>query len=307
MTKADAELMKKLQEEHGFNPWLDVANTWLRKASGSKYVLPEDRKKVKEYEKRLSDKENTLPDDKSYYHFVLNPCAPIWVLLKNPGFSSADVYDLSSIRSGKSRLLQEGISKEQILTISNRTHEEALKKRRELVCDQLRFKFDDDDKAFYILRDEFKTIGNRAKGNKTLGGYNWYTKYFCCESSYATLGNKCLKDLSRNVFVLECIPYHSKQFFDSEVRFKHHELWEKLICHALGKKILIMRRYIYKRIMDMVSADSKLMKRFVKAEENRKIVVFRNRKANLTLPNTYWPCSTSQNVNPLLRIKTSRV
>lgn len=312
----DDELMKKLQGEAEFNPWLDVASSWLLKPSGYKYFLPEDKVKIEDYKQRLSEKANTLPNDKSHYQFALdvlpqpfigNPCAPIWVLLKNPGFSSADVYDLSSITRGKKLLLREDVSNEQILAIPNYSNEEALKKRRELVCDQLRFKFENNDKAFYILRDEFKTIGNRAKGNKTLGGYNWYMKYFCCESSYVTLGNDCLKDLSRNVFVLEGIPYHSELYFNSGVRFRHQELWESLISHALGNKILIMRRGIYKHIMHVVSCDSKLMKRFIKAERSRKIVILKDRQARLTPNNTYWPCSASQEVNPLLRIKTSDV
>ena len=65
-----------------------------------------------------------------------------------------------------------------------------------------------------------------------------------------------------------------------------------------------MRKYIYTHILKLIATDSTLKERFVKAERERKIVILKDRKARLTPDNTYWPCSTSQDVNPLLRIKT---
>ena len=278
----DSELMQELQTNSEFNPWLDVAKDWLRNVnegnSRASFIHPNDEEAVKRHneaakvwcERKKQEGEKVSVEDFQLHRdimpqpFIGNPCAPVWEL-------------------------------------SDLTPEAALSIRQKLVCKQLKFESGDDE-AFYILRGEFKTMDR--SGMAVFGGYNWYMKYFVCNHSYVASATNYLKDLSRNVFVLEYIPYHSKQYFESRQRFLHHNLWENLIKHGLESKILIMRGNIYKKIPDIVKNNDELKDEFFKAESERRIVVFKGQSANLTPANTYWPCSISREVNPLLRIMT---
>ncbi len=312
----DSELMQELQTNSEFNPWLDVAKDWLRNVnegnSRASFIHPNDEEAVKRHneaakvwcERKKQEGEKVSVEDFQLHRdimpqpFIGNPCAPVWVLLTNPGYSEADVYDLKSVDEGLEKLATKSV---RVLELSDLTPEAALSIRQKLVCKQLKFESGDDE-AFYILRGEFKTMDR--SGMAVFGGYNWYMKYFVCNHSYVASATNYLKDLSRNVFVLEYIPYHSKQYFESRQRFLHHNLWENLIKHGLESKILIMRGNIYKKIPDIVKNNDELKDEFFKAESERRIVVFKGQSANLTPANTYWPCSISREVNPLLRIMT---
>ncbi len=315
----DTELMQKLREDHDFNPWLDAAGGWLRDFEAGNtidnFILLGDEEAVKNHNEaarewceksneKTKDGSSKFAEDFQLHRdlmpqpFIGNPHAPVWVLLTNPGYSEADVYDLKSVDEGRGKLAAKS-ARVRILKVPDLTAEVALNIRRKLVCKQLKFE-SGDDAAFYILRREFKTI--EGNGMTVWGGYNWYMKYFACAHSYVASINDCLKDLSRNVFVVEYVPYHSKQYFESKQRFVHHNLWEKLITHGLESKIMIMRGSLYKKITDIVKPNDDLKNKLFKAEAERRIVVFKGQSANLTPANTYWPCSFSREVNPLLRI-----
>ena len=232
----DTELMQELRTNSELNPWLDVAEEWLHDVNAGKsrdcFIHPNDEKAVKHHneaarkwcEKRKKDGDpKVLPED-FYLHsdlmpqpFIGNPQAPIWLLLENPGYSVADVYDLKSIKEGRKLL------PEKTFRSLGQPEEELLKVRQLLVCNQLMFQFDN-DKAFYELRPEFNTIEPQKKG-KTLGGYNWYMKYLCCKSGYFGGCKDLPKTLSRNLFLLEYIPYHSVRFNDFDIEFAHHKMW----------------------------------------------------------------------------------
>ncbi len=324
----DEDLIHDLQNNHKFNPWLDVAEDWRSKVNacqpGYEFILESDldskaqyhAKLVRHFTRKLKKAKNSegqgeSPEDairKRTFRldilpqpFIGNPCSPVWVLLRNPGYSEADVYDLKSIEEGRRRLSSKSVT---ILDTFGQSPEEALRTRQQLVCNQLKFEFER-DKEFYILRREFNTV--KDDGTSVWGGYNWYMKYFGCKSSYISLDGHCLKNLSRNVFVLEYIPYHSEQYFNSGVRFTHYELWKRLVSYALESKILVMRGDMYKHITDIVKEkkDPKLWKVYLKAECERRIFVIKGQSAYLTLSNTYWPCSILREINPLLRIVTS--
>lgn len=310
----DKELIDKLRNKREtFNPWLAVADEWLpgfeNNITQRDYILEDDRGAIEEYEKELNaqiQKESEKSNGKkkvSDRHlklgvlpqpFIGNPCAPIWVLLKNPGYSSADIYDLKSIRSGKQQLLREGVPQSNILSIQGLSDEDALQKRRELVCNQLKFKFEE-DKAFYILRKEFKTVVNDSK--ETLGGYNWYKKYFCGGTGY--FGANCDEEkFSRKLFVLEYVPYHSKQYFASTVEFAHYNLWRELVAYAIEKKVIVVRGEPLLRKIENVVGQNKLDE----ACKDRRIFVLKGQSAKLSSANTYWPCTKDSKSNPLVRV-----
>ena len=316
----DEELMKKLWNDHDFNPWLEVADKWLAELNGGNhngdYIHPNDGAAIADYKEKLNRAFSRRRHSKGKRHprkknmelvldllpqpFIGNPCAPIWVLLKNPGYSSIDVYDLKSINGGKKEISKSGkIKKRDLRYLNVSSEEQLLRMRQTLICRQLKFDFDD-GKEFYILRNRFNTLKENYGSRKVFGGYNWYMRYFFPEQGCLKrfVNDMCeLKIASQQIFVLEYDPYHSQAYFESNVDFKHHILWKNLIEYGIKSKVIIARGGgVLKHIIDCVSREDLL-----KASNERRLFLFRGQSASFTVNNLYWPCLEDDPINPLAR------
>lgn len=311
----DNELMDKLKHDATFNPWLNVSKQWLSEINNGinrdNFILSSDQENVENHNKCAvnwcckNNKKKGSDSQLMYEDFLLhkeimpqpfigNPEAPIWILLENPGYSTADIYDLISVEMGRKELMKDNIGPEYIIENDINKEKSFLKDRKELVCKQLMFDFENDS-AFYVLRPEFRTI--RQVGRTVQGAYNWYKKYFGCKTGYFS-GNSCLlKVLSNNIFLMEYIPYHSKRFHNFDIRFTHNNMWENMIRHAITEKIIVARNpLILKHIKNTVAP-----KEFTKAEKERRIIQFEGMSTSFSVSNTCWPCSDIAEVNPIIK------
>ena len=182
----ETELMQELQKNSEFNPWLDVADEWLRDVNEgntrASFIHPNDEEAVKRHneaakvwcERKKKEEPKVIAEDFELHIDVMpqqligNPQVPIWLLLENPGYSVADVYDLKSLEKGRSRLAKEKVSLERINCHQGQSEEELLKARQSSDLNQLMFKFDNDS-AFYELRSEFNTICRRIMAFVCIG------------------------------------------------------------------------------------------------------------------------------------------
>lgn len=250
---SDNELLELLRNDENFNLWLAASREWL--SGGDAYYLKSDFDALNVYETKINGKTNY---DELRFHtdilpqpFIGNPSAPIWILLKNPGYSSADIYDLKDINEGINAVRSKGVREEQILHIDGRNDNEVLHERRRMVCNQLSFDFEDDS-AFYILRPEFNTMPRR---DEVLGGYNWYKRYLCSRNGFLSEHENDIPFLSRKIFILDYIPYHSERFCHPRgVVFQHQRLWENLVKHAIeNNKVLVVRSdYLLNRVSQAI-------------------------------------------------------
>ena len=318
--KTDEELMYELQNNSQFNPWRDVADQWQAEFNGGNhngdYIHPNDGAAIADYKEKLNrafsrrrhskgkrrprKKDMELVLDLLPQPFIGNPCAPIWVLLRNPGYSSIDVYDLKSISCGKKEISKSGEIKKRDLRYLNVSNEEQLLGMRQtLVCRQLKFDFED-SKGFYILRKRFNTLKEDYGSRKVFGGYNWYKKYFFpeqgCLSRFANDMSE-LEIASKQIFVLEYDPYHSRAYFESNVDFTHHIVWKKLVEHGIKSKVIIARGGdILEHIQQCVSQED-----LFKASNERRLFLFKGQSASFSIKNLYWPCLEDDPSNPLAR------
>lgn len=321
----DKELIDKLRDKRAaFNPWLTVADEWLEMLKegtwkSQLFVHPDDESHVREYKDKLNkdfskrgrSKDRPKKKDKQLIldilpqPFIGNPCAPIWVLLRNPGYSAIDVYDLRSIDEGRQEIRKSRELKLRDLMHSNNDDEQrSLRTRQELVCRQLKFDFDL-GKEFYILRHEFMTIRRssdacKKKSRKVYGGYNWYKKYLLSDNGCIRrrdVDMDLLSIASKRLFVMEYDPYHSKAYFKSGVSFAHHSMWENLVKHGIKQKIVIARGGdILEHIVKSVPKEDLL-----KASNERRLFLFKGQSAALSTNNLYWPCLEDDPANPLAR------
>ena len=325
---SDDELLDRLQNCPEFNPWLEVADRWLSELNHGKhtgdFVHLGDSENLASYEANLnaafskkrrhskphrSKRRNGRPTKQDLrlildllpQPFIGNPFSPIWMLLRNPGYSAIDEYDLKSITGGKNAIKKEGIS---VLSLRHNRGDECqlLLQRQQLVCRQLKFDMDQ-DKEFYVLRDEFNTLQLKEDHNrsrKVQGGYNWYKKYLFpengCLSRFVNNMSK-LEIASKRIFVLEYDPYHSRAYFESNVDFKHHIIWKNLIEYGIKSKTIIVRGGdILGHICESVSPDD-----LYKANNERRLFVFKGQSASLSVNNMYWPCLNGDTSNLLAR------
>lgn len=332
----DEELLDRLQNCPEFNPWLEVADRWLDELEGGShkgdFTHPNDENKIELYNTKLNDafpgkRSSKRLKNNSYRKnqptnadlelilnllpqpFIGDPRSPIWILLRNPGYSAIDVYDLTSIPGGKNAIKKEGLISVRDLRFHNQGNEnQVLLQRQQLVCRQLKFDLDE-GKEFYILRDKFNTLELKEGHNrsrKVLGGYNWYDKYLFPEngclsrfSNRTSRSNRTihLKIASKRIFVLEYDPYHSRAYFESNVDFAHHILWKNLIEYGIKSKIIIVRgRDILDHIRESISSDD-----LFKTSNERRLFVFKGQSASMSINNMYWPCLNGDPSNPLAR------
>lgn len=278
---SDNELLELLRNDENFNPWLAASREWL--SGGDAYYLKSDFDALNVYETKINGKTNY---DELRFHtdilpqpFIGNPSAPVWILLKNPGYSSADIYDLKDINEGINAVRSKGGREEQILHIDGMDDNEALQKRKTMVINQLGFKFEDDS-DFYILRPEFNTMPKRKK---VLGGYNWYERYLCSRTGFLREHENDISFLSQKIFILDYIPYHSKKFCHPRgVVFQHQRLWENLVKHAIeNNKVLVVRgNYLLNKVHQSIGDNH-----YQTACAESRIFKFNGRSASFTRNN----------------------
>ena len=173
--------------------------------------------------------------------FIGTPCAPVWYLLLNPGYSFLDRYDHLGILPNQ--------EKYEISAGSNSA--ELLSKRQELLIEQLCLKA---DTPFHILDNSFNTLSN-ARGSRKKGGFRWWkANLFGVNRSNGFLFPECganatADSMSRNLFVIECCPYHS-QNFDKRILWEDSEyqiFWKSLIEWAIcsGKRFIVRSRNVF--------------------------------------------------------------
>lgn len=323
----DAELMKKLREDNMFNPWLSVADGWLEELNDgnhTNFVHPSDSEKLVLYDTKLGESFSRRRNSKKHHSkdykgrptkedmrlvldllpqpFIGDPCSPIWILLRNPGYSAIDEYDLMSITRGKDAIKKEGLTSVRNLRFHNQVNErQMLSKRQQFVCRQLKFDLDQ-GKEFYILRDEFDTLNFNNGSRKVFGGHNWYMKYLFPTRGYLShFTNKMshLEIASKGIFVLEYTPYHSRAYFESKVDFVHHTVWTELVKHGIQSKIIIARGGdIVGHIQKSVPAQD-----LFKANKERRLFVFKGQSASFSNNNLFWPCLDKDSSDPLSRIQ----
>lgn len=234
------------------NPWNEAEiENWrdtLNAGESGEFVLKADYDIIASYNRQCIRAEYCVQTNLLPQPFIGNPEAPIWIITQNPGFCEIDFYDMLG---GEKKEISDCLKKE----IKQTESKETLKKRQKLLLGQLRFYVTDDvsslekssseeSPSFYILEECFHTL-KKHKGNKSLGGYEWWERHLLgTKESNSKLFCKRKKEMLSKFFVLELFPYHSKQF-DEKISIKtvHYTFWKELVSYALRKgKLLICRK-----------------------------------------------------------------
>lgn len=268
--KIDRELSKILE----MNPWKGVADKWFSTPNPcSKFVLPGDERALSQTSVRYNLELPPQP-------FVGHPSAPIWIMLKNPGLGDWDRCDLLEGLKG--------------LSLKNRKFataaaDKCLAQRQKLYCDQLNFNCKR-DASFIFLNAAFDTAkrGNRNPRNANL----WFRRYLLsrrglldglvdrenAQSSY--------RFMSKNVFVLDYVPYHSKNYADPKVELTHHRFWKELVRYALcdGRKLLVFWGH---QVLEKLQHDQELANCLEGAVSRCRVAVIKSRQVYFSPRTTY--------------------
>ena len=309
----DSQLLEILKNE-SCNPWLSIARRWLeildKRPLSTKDIKIADTEKeriakymehLKQYRLNLKKREPKLKSaDYQIYEDVLpcpcvgSPDAPIWLMLKNPGMSDWDWYDLVSIKKGREKIKHEQIK--DIRTYGGRAYENnALRKRQQLLVRQLMFDFEQGSK-FYVFEDVFKTF--KGKSKSACGSYDWYKKnlfpsghFFGCEKGDA-------KSFASNyLFVLDYHPYHSKLFFEQGMDEIRTPYWDKLVEYAFAKEKLMI--FWGSKVLEKIR--SKYKNEYLDAVEKRRIVILRGPSASCSVKMADFPVGNSHFVKEYLK------
>lgn len=156
------------------------------------YVHPDDKillrfnNDYRDFQHYIKDPNFESPEKESYFHLNLLPVpykgdiinAKVYILALNPGFRILDYYSESSSQSVRELLIKNA--------------------KQELTNEQF---------PFFELNPEFLWLGS---------GRYWTTKLKDIISEIQNRTNKTyvdsLKFLSKNIAILELVPYHSKEF-----------------------------------------------------------------------------------------------
>lgn len=282
---SDEDLMKSLQEDESFNPWLKASRKW-RNSSCGLYCLEGDANRIKCYHAALSgdvkkedrsEKELELHLDLLPQPFVGTPDAGIWLMLKNPGWSKWDEYDDHMGSTGKTEELREWKS--------GAEEKEMLQKRRVLTFKQYEFALQGEDR-FYVLNDAFRT--KRDGVGKCEGVYRWYTKQlFPNNGLFCGIDpNRYCSWCSENLFVLDYFPYHSAKFYDKGADCLKQDYWERLVEHGLTnhKLMVFWGSKILNRVKDQFEEG------YAEAAKSGRIAILRGQRAVLKEWNLVFAC-----------------
>lgn len=311
---SNSNLLELLKTDQQLNPWLAIGREWLtildKQPLGAENirVISEEKTRMAAYKGRLERYRSNLKDEKKkqkcnvyqIYEDVLpcpcvgSPVAPIWLMLKNPGMSDWDWYDLVSIKKGREKIKHEQIK--DIRTYGGRAYENnALRKRQQLLVRQLMFDFEQGSK-FYVFEDVFKTF--KGKSKSACGSYDWYKKnlfpsghFFGCEKGDA-------KSFASNyLFVLDYHPYHSKSFFEQGMDEIRTPYWDKLVEYAFAKEKLMI--FWGSKVLEKIR--SKYKNEYLDAVEKRRIVILRGPSASCSVKMADFPVGNSHFVKEYLK------
>lgn len=214
------------------NPWQEVAEPWLKrlqKGDDSPYVLPEDGTFLCPKGKAVEGLQLNLPPQP----FIGDPRAPVWLLLKQPSYSPADIFGCCVTTAAQ----REQIAQASGFAPTCFRRSEALAQRQALLMGQLTLS---KGAPFYVLDESFHTLEKDKLSGRTLHGtYHWWKHVFSKELPDA--------NPQRSIFVLELFPYHAKELKvkGSDLRkTRHYALWEKLVRYGAQHKQLIVRQGI---------------------------------------------------------------
>ena len=248
------------------NPFLTEIDKWRKdldefrdgrkKLEELQFVLSSDIDNFNRYQRnyayRTEDADTFLHPELLPQPFIGDPRAPIWYLLLNPGYSFPDRYDHLGVCSFCGRKFLENGKEKDCIFDNERNKAESLKKRQDLLLQQLRF---ENRKLFYLLDDSFDTLrGNMGHGKE--GGFRWWrTILFGANTPEGFLLPECgvnqdPKAVGNKIFVLECAPYHSRNF-DKKVLWEESEymkFWAKLISWAVetDRKFIVRSEQVAK-------------------------------------------------------------
>lgn len=252
------ETDKDLEEILEKNPFSDdVVNTWREECekirenrasgcSGVEFVLDSDKEWISQYNRSRTGRDdkyrirtNLLPQP-----FIGSPNAPVWILMMNPGYSLRDEYDLASVSPKNKDLLRNECPRVEVEFIPEEYEWTALGNRQKQVLDQLRLPLDID--TFYILHNNFN-IMRSAKG----GGFKYWASHLFGEGYFMRSVQGDMHTVAlENVFILEMLPYHSKEFDASLLKKReinwhatsYGKFWSELVMYGLEKKKVMLVR-----------------------------------------------------------------
>ena len=239
-------LLHKLQTDAAFNPWLKVARSWLRQLrygpiDFSCWQNEVIRESIIKYEKGLPRKQKER--ERFILHLQYPPCpcvgtpeAPIWLMMKNPGISTWEEYDLLSEVSGKAAILND---EDYHGAVVRGDENRRLLARQELIARQLAFSFKKGHE-FYALDEAFNTCERRGKKRRCCGAYDWYRSNLFLKNGkgfFTAAAGSCDPDVilswcSKNLFILDYHPYRSKEFYKGHSQALKTPYWDELVRHA---------------------------------------------------------------------------
>ena len=214
------------------------ASIWPRSIG----VLESDKSNFAWYQhkvaRRSEDKDTFIHPEVLPQPFIGDPRAPIWYLLLNPGFSYLDYYDHLGICPCCQRMLiTENRADKSAVFDSGRDALGELKNRQNYLLAQLKL---EGGLPFYMIDESFNTLKDTLWHSRD-GGYKWWkTVLFGANKAEGFLlsDNGVMPDpvsVGQKIFVLECAPYHSKNF-DRRVLWeenKYAKFWTRLISWAV--------------------------------------------------------------------------
>lgn len=275
---SDEDLMKRLREDVSFNPWLVASRKWRNSSCGS-YCLEGDADRIKCYHTVLSGDAKKDGRSKKELEFRLEllpqpfvgtPESGIWLMLKNPGYSKWDEYDDHGGSIENKGELREWTSGEE--------EKQMLLKRRELTFKQYEFVLQGTER-FYVLNDAFRTKKDAV--GKCEGAYRWYQRQLFPDRGLIKMMSPDIEPsqysdwCSRNLFVLDYLPYHSAKFYNSGVDCLKQKYWSALVKHGLiNNKLLV---FWGSKILNRVKKD--YPNEFESAAKEGRIAILRGQKA----------------------------
>ena len=189
-----------------------------------RFVLKQDEEIVQKVESLIRDEDCKLRLNLPPQPFIGHPTAKIWILQYNPGYSyGIDDFDYRGV------LLPEFEHKRKE-TVSR------LCDRIQLICDQYEFKR---DVGFYAMDDRFFTFKSGARSGN--GMYLWYNRTFFPEDGLFSHIENQKEFADNNLFVMEYLPYHSRQFSHEFFPFlPSFKFWQQLMQYAFTHEKIVL-------------------------------------------------------------------
>lgn len=268
------------------NPWQHVAEAWLgrmRSVSGGNYVLKEDEKAFDTYASS-SHSPHELVLDVPPQPFVGSPKANIWFLMNNPGHEGE--WGHCDLLQGK-RALSDA---EKVFATD--ASDSALERRQWLYSRQLRLD-GDPGHEFMLLDPSFDTAHSKRTNAKNI--YTWYVAQFLPKEGVfqgyvnSESAEEVVAFFSKNLFVLDYFPYHSRTYDPKFPKVEHTKFWRLAIKEALKdeRKMFILRG---SKIRDVINEDKEMSELFRDAISQKRVLFVSGQRVWLTAANLRFPC-----------------